>query len=194
MVISHSKGKFRYHWLNLKYDNFRREISLKKFKNGQCNVLVATDVASRGLDIPNVDLVIQLEPPKEIEAYIHRSGRTARAGNQGRCITFYSNRDMDIVRRIEQNAGIKFKIIGSPQPDEIVKASAESIQNTLKNIDVEVLPYFKEAATKLILDKGALNAVSMAMAYISGHTTKFKERSLLSGSEKLVTIQIDTDK
>jgi len=62
---------------------------MKRFKEGKFNVLVATDVASRGLDIPDVDLVIQIEPPKEVETYIHRSGRTARAGKAGTCITFY---------------------------------------------------------------------------------------------------------
>ena len=50
------------------------------FKAGKFGVLVATDVAARGLDIPNVELIIQLEPPKEYETYIHRSGRTGRAG------------------------------------------------------------------------------------------------------------------
>jgi len=63
---------------------YQREVTLKRFRDGKFNVLVATDVASRGLDIPNVDLIIQLEPPKEIEAYIHRSGRTARAGSEGK--------------------------------------------------------------------------------------------------------------
>lgn len=60
-------------------------------------VLVATDVASRGLDIPNVDLVIQVEPPKEVETYIHRAGRTARAGKVGTCITFFSKKHMPLV-------------------------------------------------------------------------------------------------
>ena len=63
---------------------------MKRFKEGKVNVLVATDVASRGLDIPNVDLIIQIETPKEVEPYIHRSGRTARAGKDGVCITFYT--------------------------------------------------------------------------------------------------------
>lgn len=68
----------------------QREVTLKRFKEKKFSVLVATDVASRGLDIPSVDLVIQVEPPKDAETYIHRSGRTARAGRSGTCITFYT--------------------------------------------------------------------------------------------------------
>ena len=68
----------------------QREVTLKRFKEQKFKVLVATDVASRGLDIPNVDLVIQVEPPKEVETYIHRSGRTARPGKTGTCITFWT--------------------------------------------------------------------------------------------------------
>ena len=63
---------------------------MKRFREGKISVLVATDVAARGLDITDVDLIIQVEPPKEVEAYIHRSGRTARAGKTGTCITFYT--------------------------------------------------------------------------------------------------------
>ena len=70
----------------------QREVTLKRFKEQKFSVLVATDVASRGLDIPNVDLVIQVEPPKEVETYIHRAGRTARAGRTGTCITFYTKK------------------------------------------------------------------------------------------------------
>ena len=62
----------------------QREVTMRRFKEGKFQVLVATDVASRGLDIPNVELVIQLEPPKDTESYIHRSGRTARAARTGR--------------------------------------------------------------------------------------------------------------
>lgn len=86
----------------------QREVTLKRFKEGKFSVLVATDVASRGLDIPNVDLVIQVEPPKETETYIHRAGRTARAGRVGTCITFYGKKHMPLIQMIEQKAGIKF--------------------------------------------------------------------------------------
>lgn len=80
----------------------QREVTMKRFKEGKFRVLVATDVASRGLDIPNVDLVIQIEPPKEAETYIHRSGRTARAGASGTCITFYTGKTKMLVEQIEQ--------------------------------------------------------------------------------------------
>ena len=65
----------------------QREATLLAFRNGKIKCLVATDVAARGLDIPSVDLVIQSEPPKDIDSYIHRAGRTARVGRSGICIT-----------------------------------------------------------------------------------------------------------
>lgn len=92
----------------------QREVTLKRFREGKFNVLVATDVASRGLDIPNVDLVIQVEPPNDVETYIHRSGRTARAGREGTCITFYDKKNQYMINQIEEQAGIRFKMIGVP--------------------------------------------------------------------------------
>lgn len=67
-----------------------RERTIEAFKKNVLRVLIATDVASRGLDIPNVDLIVQFNPPKNTETYIHRSGRTARAGASGTCVTFYN--------------------------------------------------------------------------------------------------------
>ena len=101
----------------------QREVTIKRFKEGKFQVLVATDVASRGLDIPNVDLVIQIEPPKDTETYIHRSGRTARAGKSGTCITFYTHKTYALVPTLEAPAGIKLKRVGIPQAEDIIKAS-----------------------------------------------------------------------
>ena len=58
-------------------------LSLSLAKQGQIDVLVATDVAARGLDIANVDLVLQTSPPMDFDTYVHRSGRTGRAGKEG---------------------------------------------------------------------------------------------------------------
>lgn len=119
----------------------QREMTLKGFRNGTFEVLVATNVAARGLDIPEVDLVIQCSPPKvwqtllncivkmlfaisclskesskllsliillcdwqDVESYIHRSGRTGRAGRTGVCICFYQRREEDQLRYVENKA------------------------------------------------------------------------------------------
>jgi len=112
----------------------QREITFEAFRQGKFKCLVATNVAARGLDIPEVDLIIQLGPPKDVESYIHRSGRTARAGRKGVCITFYTRRQMDLISRIERIAKITFKKIGAPQPDEIILASARDIGKSFKEV------------------------------------------------------------
>ena len=137
----------------------QREITLKRFKEGKFNVLVATDVAARGLDIPNVDLVVQLEPPKDKETYIHRSGRTARAGNEGICITFYTVEEYPDIQDIEYKVGIRFKKIGPPKPEDIIKVSiADAIVN-LKSIDPKILSLFEDTAENLINEVGATKAL-----------------------------------
>lgn len=89
-VILHEKMKNLVEVLHGDIAQNQREVTLKWFRDGKVRTLVATNVCSRGLDIPNVELVVQLEPPKDTESYIHRSGRTARAGADGNCITFYT--------------------------------------------------------------------------------------------------------
>ncbi|KAK2144868.1 hypothetical protein NP493_4097g00001 [Ridgeia piscesae] len=77
---------------------------LKSFREGKCKVMIATDVAARGLDIPEVDLVIQCNPPKDTDSYIHRSGRTGRAGRQGTCVCFYKHQEEGLLRMVEHHS------------------------------------------------------------------------------------------
>ncbi|KAI0720931.1 DEAD-domain-containing protein [Cerioporus squamosus] len=84
--------------------------SLGKFKSGGRKVLVATDVASRGLDIPSVDVVINYDIPVHSKDYIHRVGRTARAGRSGKSITLVTQYDVELVLRIEQVIGKKMEL------------------------------------------------------------------------------------
>ena len=159
-------------------------------------MLVATDVASRGLDIPDVELVIQLEPPKDTESYIHRSGRTARAGKSGTCITFYNRRNEEFVDRIEQLAGIKLERVGVPTEKEMQKAQTKGIIKKLEDVDEEVLELFEESAS-LLLDQhngDAKMALKIALAYCSGHyKQKIPSRSLLTGRDGYNTLQMSVD-
>ncbi|XP_074370582.1 DEAD-box ATP-dependent RNA helicase 53, mitochondrial-like [Apium graveolens] len=86
----------------------QRERTLSGFCNGEFNILVATDVAARGLDVPNVDLVIHFELPNTSEMFVHRSGRTGRAGKTGSAILIYSSEQSRDVKGIERQVGCKF--------------------------------------------------------------------------------------
>ncbi|XP_025801109.1 LOW QUALITY PROTEIN: DEAD-box ATP-dependent RNA helicase 53-like [Panicum hallii] len=86
----------------------QRERTLSGFRDGRFNILVATDVAARGLDIPNVDLVVHYEIPNTSELFVHRSGRTARAGKKGSAILIYTYEQTRAVRVIEQDIGCRF--------------------------------------------------------------------------------------
>jgi ATP-dependent RNA helicase DeaD len=99
----------------------RREQSMGKFRSGKADILVATDVASRGIDVPRVELVINYDVPNQEMAYFHRIGRTARAGAKGRAITFVSYSsvgDWNLVKRqikvpitdLNQEMGIQISI------------------------------------------------------------------------------------
>mmetsp|Transcript_29833 Transcript_29833/g.55969 ORF Transcript_29833/g.55969 Transcript_29833/m.55969 type:complete len:620 (+) Transcript_29833:94-1953(+) len=83
----------------------RRLAALAKFKSQQVRVLVATDIASRGLDVPSVDLVINSELPRNPVSYVHRIGRTARAGRRGRAVSLVSEADVSLVHAAEETTG-----------------------------------------------------------------------------------------
>ena len=75
-----------------------RVSALKDFKNGKTPILVATDLASRGLDIPNVNLVINYDAPNNIDDYVHRIGRTGRMGKEGKSITFINEKNKPLIK------------------------------------------------------------------------------------------------
>ncbi|XP_068826685.1 probable ATP-dependent RNA helicase DDX47 isoform X2 [Capricornis sumatraensis] len=93
--------------------------SLNKFKAKARSILLATDVASRGLDIPHVDVVVNFDIPTHSKDYIHRVGRTARAGRSGKAITFVTQYDVELFQRIEHLIGKKLPVFPT-QDDEVM--------------------------------------------------------------------------
>merc|ERR1719277_1670350 len=91
--------------------------SLNKYKSKNRSILIATDVASRGLDIPHVDVVINLDIPTHSKDYIHRVGRTARAGRAGRAITIVTQYDVELFQRIEHLIGKKLPLYPTEEED-----------------------------------------------------------------------------
>lgn len=99
----------------------KRLAALSKFKAGERPILVATDVASRGLDIPHVDLVLNFDVPMNSKDYVHRVGRTARAGRSGRALTLVTQYDVEQFQKIEALTGTKMEAWGGdPEAAELL--------------------------------------------------------------------------
>lgn len=168
-----------------------REATLAGFRSGKFMTLVATNVAARGLDINDVQLIIQCEPPRDVEDYIHRSGRTGRAGKTGVAITLYEPRKANI-SKLEREAGVKFEHISAPQPADIAKAAGGDAAEAIIQVADSVIPVFKAAAQEL-LDTSGLSPVDLlakALAKSIGYT-EIKKRSVLSSMENYVTVLLE---
>lgn len=109
----------------------QRDRNLAAFDSGDVRVMVATDVAARGIDVGGVELVVQVEPPADPKSFVHRSGRTARAGKAGDVVTLVLSEQRREARRLLNQAGIKTKMIevthDSPEVLELVGDRAERV-------------------------------------------------------------------
>jgi ATP-dependent RNA helicase RhlE len=83
----------------------QRELSMQRFRNGDVKILIATDVSARGIDIPDVDFVVNYDLPETPEQYVHRVGRTGRGRNRGQAISFCSREEREILAVIEEKLG-----------------------------------------------------------------------------------------
>jgi superfamily II DNA/RNA helicase len=101
-----------------------RQRVMRAFAEGRARVLVATDVAARGLHVDGVDLVVHYDPPADHKDYLHRSGRTARAGNAGTVVSFVQTDEMQVVRRVHQQARVDPTIERVTPGHHLVRAMA----------------------------------------------------------------------
>merc|ERR1712136_84426 len=164
----------------------QRECVMRDFREGKCQCLVATDVAARGLDVPEVDMVIQCSPPQDTDSYIHRSGRTGRAGRRGVCICLYGPNEESRLKQVERAAKVTFTRTAAPKAEELMDLKKDEIMESLKEITPEARDVFLDSADALIESDGAREALATALAALSG--IKTCQRSLLTGAEKNTTL------
>jgi ATP-dependent RNA helicase DeaD len=112
----------------------QRDRVMAGFRNGQTDLLVATDVAARGLDIPAVSHVINYDIPTEPQSYVHRIGRTGRAGRAGRAITLASRRERQMLQIIERVSGQRIERRFTPTREEITRRQLETLGASLTEI------------------------------------------------------------
>ena len=104
----------------------QRDRAIKAFRDGSINVLVATDVAARGIDIPGVAYVINFDLPEVPDAYVHRIGRTARAGREGEAMSFCTPEDVDLLVQIEKLMKIEIPTASGERPNAVNRPSTRN--------------------------------------------------------------------
>lgn len=114
----------------------QRDVVMNKFRKGNIEILVATDVAARGIDVDDVDLVVNYDMPQDNEYYVHRIGRTARAGREGTAISFVTGRDYSMLREIEKYTKIKIERRSLPTLKDLeAKQSSKIVEMVRKILD-----------------------------------------------------------
>lgn len=125
----------------------QRDLTMQKFRQHTVQLLVATDVAARGLDVDDLTHVINYGLPDDVENYTHRSGRTGRAGKKGTSISIIHTREKSKVRNIERIIGKDFVDGELPSPEEICKKQLYKVMDDIMKTDVDeeqIEPYMKD--------------------------------------------------
>jgi len=107
----------------------QRDTVMNLFRNGNADILIATDVAARGIDVDDVEAVFNYDVPQDIEYYVHRIGRTGRAGKKGRSFTLVTGREIYKIREIEHSCKTKIKVRTIPSAADVTAIKAEKILN-----------------------------------------------------------------
>lgn len=146
-----------------------RERIIARLRAGTIDVLVATDVAARGLDVERIGLVINYDVPRETEAYVHRIGRTGRAGRQGSALTFFTPRESYRMAKITQLTGTDMRETFIPSPAQVATHRAERLlaecEERLARGELEVYYHALQDAQRVRgLDIGDIAAAVLALA------------------------------
>ena len=140
--------------LNGDMNQLQRERTVEQLKNKKLDIVIATDVAARGLDVPRISHVINYDVPYDVEGYIHRIGRTGRAGRTGDAILFVSPREMRMLRGIERATNQPIEPMQPPTREAIAgKRVAQFKQQIVDTLASDDLGFFRQIVSELTADE-----------------------------------------
>ncbi len=144
-----------------------RERIIERLRSGRLDVLVASDVAARGLDVDRIDLVVNFDAPGEVESYTHRIGRTGRAGRSGEALTFFTPREMSRLRLIERYTKTTLEQIAPPtQSDVAAHKAAKVLDEATARLSVGRLEHYRQAVATY-LSQQDLTAAELAATLLA---------------------------
>lgn len=144
----------------------QRDVAMNRFRNGGASILIATDVAARGIDVDDVEAVINYDIPQDIEYYVHRIGRTGRAGRKGRSFTFANSREIGKIREIERVCHTTITEKKLPGAAKVLKAKADKYLNNAWELheheDIELMKSFLQRK----MEEEGCDALELAAAML----------------------------
>ena len=144
----------------------QRDVAMNRFRNGGASILIATDVAARGIDVDDVEAVINYDIPQDIEYYVHRIGRTGRAGRKGRSFTFANSREVYKIREIERVCHTTITEKKLPGAAKVLKAKADKYLNNAWELheheDIELMKSFLQRK----MEEEGCDALELAAAML----------------------------
>lgn len=144
----------------------QRDMVMNAFRNGRCAILIATDVAARGIDVSGVDAVFNYDVPEDIEYYVHRIGRTGRAGKKGRSFTLVCGREIYKIRDIERVCHTEIRERKLPSPKDITRVkSGKVFAEAMEIMEQKNLESLKEAIIKCAEENG-FTVLDLAAAFM----------------------------
>ena len=152
----------------------RRMNVLRKFKNGDLDILVATDVAARGLDISGVTHVYNYDIPQDPESYVHRIGRTGRAGQNGISVTFVTPNEIGYMRTIEQLTKKKMSPLRPPTDDQALHGQLKQAKIEIEDLMNGDLGKYTQGASELLDNYSALDLVAAFLKNLAKDEVKVK--------------------
>jgi ATP-dependent RNA helicase DeaD len=158
--------------LNGDLNQRQREQTVEDLKRGKKDIIVATDVAARGLDVPRISHVINYDVPYDTEAYIHRVGRTGRAGREGKAILLVTPRERSWLRTLERATNSPMEPYELPSPDELKKMREEQFETQLLGFAED-----KKLAKAMSLLDDIAERKDMDMAMLAGALACWMEAS-----------------
>ncbi len=146
----------------------KRMSVLRKFKEGSIDVLVATDVAARGLDISGVTHVYNFDIPQDPESYVHRIGRTGRAGKTGVAMTFVTPREKSYLAVVEKTTRRKMEKMKAPTLDEALEGQQRAVvEKIVQTVESNNLQYYRAAAQELLEGNDAATVVAAVLKMLT---------------------------
>jgi ATP-dependent RNA helicase DeaD len=166
----------------------QRDRVMARFRSGTIDVLIATDVAARGIDVDDVDMVFNYDVPQDVEYYVHRIGRTGRAGRTGKSVTFVAPREIYKLRDIQRYAKIRIAKTPLPSLDDVAEMKIQLFLDKVRGViaDGSLEKYLPMVELLLEADaaEGEITSIEVAAALLKMHLSTGKNAA---GAETDIT-------